>query len=62
MLEQEIIVAWPHGLYPTYVLGWPIYETYVYKILRIYAVLRTATYDEPCMVFHRYERCPGVLG
>ena len=34
----------------TYVLGWPIYDTYVYEFLRMYPALRTVTYDVPCMV------------
>ena len=34
----------------TYVLGWPIYDTYVSEFLRMYPVLRTVTYDVPCFL------------
>ena len=43
-----------------YVLSRPIYDTYVYAILRIYPVLRTATYDVPCMVKKMFINGGGI--
>ena len=38
----------------TYVLGWLIYDTYVYEFLRMYPGLRTTIYEVPYILFKNH--------